>query len=143
MIPLRLLGLGAAAFAIGGCTQPAPVVNVTVIMQQPALPRQAKVEPEQRSLPTAINRPLPVAREWGDPLPWRDDGEVYQVEVCKARMGGLGAGCFSYGAPVDDKAGCEPVKAQAEIDFPFEFYGCARVYRSDLEAPQGLPVDKT
>ena len=49
MIPLRLLGLGACAFLIGGCTQPAPVVNVTVVVQPAhhrpsSAPRRAGVD---------------------------------------------------------------------------------------------------
>ena len=56
-----------------------------------------------------INHPLPTTRKWGEPLRWRNDGEVYQVEVCRGRVGVITWGCFSYGPSVPDGASCLPV----------------------------------
>ena len=95
-------------------------------------------------MPTAINHPLPEGRKWGDPLPWRDDGEVYQLEVCRGHVGALSFRLFRlWTERLRSPAVCDSSKVQAEIDFPGEDYPCSRVYRSDLTQPMGLPIDQT
>ena len=79
MIELRWLGLGAAAFLVGCSPPPAPVINVTVVVQPPP----AESKPAEPAPPPGLEAAAATGAPWRNPNTpgdWPEWG--WRVLVC-------------------------------------------------------------